>query len=96
MYQGMVQMQYCTQDIDAARLAMEEQWRDDFESPLSTYIGQFAEIENRKEERERRRLDMDRYRNEVKNRTEKGATDRTFCRSTLCFPSRKFHTFLQP
>lgn len=77
MYQGMVQMQYCTQDLDAARLAMEEQWRDDFEAPLSSYLGQFAEIEKRKDERERRRLDMDRYRDEVKKRTEKATDNRT-------------------
>ena len=77
MYQGMVQMQYATQDLDAARLAMEEQWRDDFESPFSSYLGLFAEIDKRKEERERRRLDMDRYRDEVKRRTEKASENST-------------------
>jgi len=71
MYQGSVQLQYSMQDADAARLALEEQWRDDFQGPLSEYLGQFHEMEKRLEKRGKRRVDMDRYREDVKSLTEK-------------------------
>ncbi len=40
--------------------------------PLSEYLGQFHEVEKRLDKRGKRRLDMDRYREDVKQMTEKG------------------------
>jgi len=70
-YKTAVQMQYAMQDVDQARLALEEQWRDDFQLPLSEYLGQFHDIEKRMDIRDKRRLDMDRYREDVKHLSEK-------------------------
>jgi len=71
-YKTAIQLQYTMQDVDQARLALEEQWRDDFQLPLSDYIGQFHEIEKRLDTRDKRRIDMDRFREEVKHLSEKG------------------------
>ena len=75
LFSAAVQLQYSIQELDNARIAYEEQIRDDWQGPMSEYLGYFSEIKTRIGERERRRVDMDRYRAEVKDRTEKGGKD---------------------
>jgi len=62
-------------EIDNHRTALENQMNDDAFLPLSEYMGQFKIIDDRIKERGRRRVDMDRYRTEVKRLTEKPPND---------------------
>eukprot|EP01090_Pellita_catalonica_P003488 TRINITY_DN1315_c0_g1_i1.p1 TRINITY_DN1315_c0_g1~~TRINITY_DN1315_c0_g1_i1.p1 ORF type:complete len:381 (-),score=61.23 TRINITY_DN1315_c0_g1_i1:63-1082(-) len=61
--------------IDQHRTALEGQMNDDVFMPLSEYMGQFKIIDDRAKERNKRRVDMDRYRTEVKRLTEKPPKD---------------------
>eukprot|EP01097_Dermamoeba_algensis_P002176 TRINITY_DN186_c0_g1_i1.p1 TRINITY_DN186_c0_g1~~TRINITY_DN186_c0_g1_i1.p1 ORF type:complete len:399 (-),score=105.13 TRINITY_DN186_c0_g1_i1:106-1302(-) len=57
--------------LDACRQVFDELWKEDFLVPLSAYMAFFKEASNRVKERERRRLDMDRYREDVRELSEK-------------------------
>jgi len=53
-------------DIDKARQALDETLRVDIVAPVDAYLGQYRTIDNRIKERERRRLEMDRFRAKVR------------------------------
>lgn len=53
-------------DIDRARQALDETLRVDIAAPVDAYLGQYKTVENRINERSRRRLEMDRFRHKVK------------------------------
>jgi len=56
-------------DIDAARIQFDEKARTQCLTPLSNYMGQFKEIEERMKERDNRLLDMDRYKWEMEHKS---------------------------
>jgi len=53
-------------DIDKARQALDETLRVDIVAPVDAYLGQYRTIDNRINERSRRRLEMDRFRGKVR------------------------------
>jgi amphiphysin len=53
-------------DIDKARQALDETLRVDIVAPVDAYLGQYRTLDNRIKERERRRLEMDRFRSKVR------------------------------
>jgi hypothetical protein len=53
-------------DIDKARQALDETLRVDIVAPVDAYLGQYRTMENRINERSRRRLEMDRFRSKVR------------------------------
>lgn len=53
-------------DIDKARQALDETLRVDIVAPVDAYLGQYRTMENRINERSRRRLEMDRFRGKVR------------------------------
>lgn len=53
-------------DIDKARQALDETLRVDIVAPVDAYLGQYRTLDNRIKERERRRLEMDRFRGKVR------------------------------
>ena len=55
---------------------MEQTIQRDFLEPLSIYLRQFGVIKNRNQERERRKIDMDRYHHDYKKGTEKGDSNK--------------------
>jgi len=56
-------------EIDAARMQFDEKARNQCLTPLSNYMGQFKEIEERMKERDNRLLDMDRYKWEMEHKS---------------------------
>jgi len=53
-------------DIDRARQALDETLRLDIVVPVDLYLGQYRTMDKRIDERNRRRLEMDRYRHKVR------------------------------
>jgi len=62
-------------EMDQMRINLENQINDDVFIPMSEYKGQYKIMNDRCNEREKRRIDMDRFRTEVKNLTEKPHKD---------------------
>lgn len=61
MYNAALKTQDTMKFIDNARLQMDEQLRHDFVDPTSKYLGQFKDIKVRISMNDTRRVDMDRY-----------------------------------
>jgi len=64
-------------EIDKARQALEEALVADVVTPIDKYLSQYKLIEKRCTERDRRRVDMDRYRLRVKDLQQHAAQDPT-------------------
>jgi len=78
-YEGMWETsqknQQCQIEIDQQRASLEGQMNDDVFMPLSEYMGQYKTLKDRCSERDKRKIDMDRFRGEVKSLTEKPPKD---------------------
>ena len=61
-----------TTNIDHHRVQSSESLKNDFMDPISTYLGQFKDMDNRIDTQTGRRLDMDKYIREVRSLREKG------------------------
>eukprot|EP01092_Planopodium_desertum_P011932 TRINITY_DN55296_c0_g1_i5.p1 TRINITY_DN55296_c0_g1~~TRINITY_DN55296_c0_g1_i5.p1 ORF type:complete len:376 (+),score=63.87 TRINITY_DN55296_c0_g1_i5:2-1129(+) len=59
-------------ELDHARTQLEEKMREDFLEPFSEYLSQYGSIKSRIDERNRRLVDMDRYRHDYQKASEKG------------------------
>jgi len=71
-YQATVVNQKITTGLDSIRIGFEETLRDHVQVGIHQYTGQWRSLEKRIEERQRRRLDMDRYMAEVISLEKKG------------------------
>jgi len=71
LYQASVRNQEISKSIEQSRLHLDEVLNKDFLDPISKYLGQFKEIKTRIEERNNRKVDMDRYGREVRSLQEK-------------------------
>jgi len=71
LYNASLKNQDVAKYFENARAQLEEQMKEDFLVPLRLYLGQFAEMSDRIERRDTRKVDMDRYAHDVKKAQEK-------------------------
>lgn len=58
--------------LDGARMELDRAIRDEFQEVLAVYVRQSGTLKRRKQERDRRLVDMDRYRHDYQRHAEKG------------------------
>ncbi|GAM17353.1 hypothetical protein SAMD00019534_005280, partial [Acytostelium subglobosum LB1] len=68
------QIKEVSQSNDAHRKTYEERMNESFHKPLAEYISQFKEVKKRMEELTTRKVDMDRYKNELGKLREKATS----------------------
>lgn len=71
LYNAALKNQDVQKQVDNSRLALEEQWKEDFIEPVNKYILEFKEIKQRMKLESTRKVDMDRYTRDVKSHQEK-------------------------
>jgi len=71
LYNAALKNQDVAKYYENSRSQLEEQTKEDYLTPLRNYIGQFAEMADRIDKRDTRKIDMDRYAHDVKKAQEK-------------------------
>merc|ERR1712005_63939 len=72
MYGAAVKYEKLSQEIEALRHTVQTRFEEGFHQPLADYLGQYKLAETRIEERNKRLLDMDRAKYELKGMMERG------------------------